>query len=469
MKKLILLALLAPAFSCSAQQFAIYNTRTLFDSFENPSQKAFIADTSRQYAFNFFIPTASANAVSTGPGQTAIKNLAYLQEFNANGLKIGAAEKNRIFIHSNIYLGMFKIFKDVKYNRELGFSWQIKSDTHAKVTNGTLGIFTNINTFTDNQYNNIFNNSGSSQNYHQFSFTYREDLNKRTGLGIKLSYLSGIAYNKLEINSSSLNINKAENRYDLSIDGNFKSSYYYDGLGTDILTPGLKNPGFAFTASANYKMKGGWYLLGNLKDVGLIHWSKESYYYPLSYHFTIDNASASDTPTRLNRLIGDKLSHNYSQKGFTSLLNSKAEILINKDLDIYQPNLLVSAGLFYPGTDIALIHSFRVKKSGFSLVTDYNTNRYWQIGGQYLYKAPNFEFFIGSDQIFKTYYSTKGFITQDADIGKGNTATSFYLGFSLKFGNPMEHQANASAIPGFGKDADRPGFFKRLFGKKKKE
>jgi hypothetical protein len=83
-----------------------------------------------------------------------------------------------------------------------------------------------------------------------------------------------------------------------------------------------------------------------------------------------------------------------------------------------------------------------------------------------MYKSPNFEFYLGSNQLFKTYNFTKGFISQDSGSAKGNTAASFYLGFSLKFGTPVEHQANASIIPGLD---DKPGFFKRLFGKKEKQ
>jgi hypothetical protein len=84
-------------------------------------------------------------------------------------------------------------------------------------------------------------------------------------------------------------------------------------------------------------------------------------------------------------------------------------------------------------------------------------------------KKPNYEFFLGSDNVFKSYYFTKGMIKQDPEIGKGYTGASIYLGFSLKYGPDMEHPMNANNIPGFSKEADGPGFFKRLFSKKQKK
>ena len=77
MKKISLLCLLSFLTTvCSAQQYALYNSRTLFDTFENPSQRAFQIDTSRRYAFNFFIPNISVNTTFTGPAQESFRRLA---------------------------------------------------------------------------------------------------------------------------------------------------------------------------------------------------------------------------------------------------------------------------------------------------------------------------------------------------------------------------------------------------------
>lgn len=63
-------------------------------------------------------------------------------------------------------------------------------------------------------------------------------------------------------------------------------------------------------------------------------------------------------------------------------------------------------------------------------------------------KSPNTEFFIGSDQLLKSYYTTKGALAADENIGKGHTGASVYFGFAVKFGPLMERQQNANNIPG---------------------
>ena len=66
---LIFFLLLSSAVKIFAQQFSQYNTGTLYDSFENPSQRAFIPDSSKQYAFNLLIPNFNGNFTFSGDEQ----------------------------------------------------------------------------------------------------------------------------------------------------------------------------------------------------------------------------------------------------------------------------------------------------------------------------------------------------------------------------------------------------------------
>lgn len=461
--------LLVAAEQLQAQQFASYNSRTLFDAFENPAQKAFIADSSRKYAFNFFIPNIAVTAAAKGPAQPNIRYMAFTGKVKSEGLELGNTERNKISANTNNYLAMFRVFKDIKYNREFGFAWQVRSDNFADVTNESIAVLKNYQSLNAADITDPFNNRAVSQTYHQFSFSYREDVTKRLGLGVKLSYLSGILHNNLDIKSSGFDINTAADTYTLHLQGKYQSNFSTDEPESLTAMPGFQNPGAALTIGMNYKLRHGWFLLANVKDLGFIHWNDASYNYIFDKPLTIQNASAPDAYNRLIDKLGSFISKDYKLHGFTSVINSKAEILINKDLGNYQPNLLVSKSLFVPDMDIALINNYRYKNSVFSLAADYNPNRYFQLGGQYMLKSPNFELFIGSDQLFTTYYFAKGMIHEDETIGKENTGASFYFGFAVKFGTPMEHQANSSRIPGFGKDIDNPGFFKRLLSKKKRK
>ncbi len=89
----------------------------------------------------------------------------------------------------------FRLFKSYKYQKEMGFAWQIRSDSQIDYTNETLAIFDTYTRFPQfTQLNGILNTKGYQQTYHQFSFTYRENYNKRLAFGVKASLLSGILY-----------------------------------------------------------------------------------------------------------------------------------------------------------------------------------------------------------------------------------------------------------------------------------
>jgi hypothetical protein len=442
-------------------QFSLYNTRTLYDSFENPAQKAFYADSSKNYAFNFLIPNLSINATITGPAQTTLKGILFKGKFNNSGTNLGSNEVNKIYFDKNAYIAMFKIFQGVRYHQELGFSWQIKSFGNINVTNETLALFNGYRLFSNSLYDNFLNNSAEGISYHQFAFTFREDYSRRLGLGVKLSYLSGIAYSKLDLNKSSLSLNQANKSYDLYLGGSFRSTVLYDDPDNTVIMPGFKNPGLALTLSLNHKMKRRLSLLANIKDLGFIKWSKTPYEFSFDRTISFTNNIKQDS---LNRRLKEELFKQPNLAKFKTGLNTRAEILLSKDLNHYQPNLLISKSLFNKGGDIALINTFRHKALNLSLSSAYNLNNYFMLGGQFMLKSPNAEFFAGSDQIFKTYYTTKGILTSNENIGKNNTAGSVYFGFALKYGRNKERQQNANFIPMTDEDF-KEGFFKRIFKK----
>lgn len=462
MKKHLLVFLFLLASTVSYGQLSLYNTRTLYDTFENPSQKAFYADSSYKYAFNFFIPTFSINGTLTGESPITLKKLLYRGVLNAKDLTLGEEKLNKITLSENTYLAMFRIFKTVKYHREMGLAWQIKSDTYGEITNESIAIFDNYKLFTKPSYTNPFNDNAFTINYHQFSINYREDYNKRLGLGFKLSYLSGILHNQLKIDSSSLNVDQEQDSYNLSLYGKFRSNISWDQTESKMIYPGFKNPGMALSLSANYKLRGGWYILGNLKDLGFIQWNKKSSYtYTFKDNITVTSASSPDADDRLGTEIENIFDNGSKEDAYTTLINGKAEFLINKDLGAYQPNLLISKNLFYKGGDVALINRLQHRAMNFSLSTAYNLNNFIQIGGQFMVKSPNAEFFLGSDQLLKSYTTIKGAAASDENIGKGSTAASIYLGFAVKFGPLMERWQNANDIPGIERST-KTGFLYRL-------
>ena len=107
MKKfLLVLCLLFFTVKLFAQQFSQYNTGSLYDSFENPSQKAFIPDSSKKYASNFLIPNFNFNAFLSGDGQATLKNRAFLYKYNDSALRINQGRYNLANMNANVYLVM---------------------------------------------------------------------------------------------------------------------------------------------------------------------------------------------------------------------------------------------------------------------------------------------------------------------------------------------------------------------------
>ena len=466
MKKRVLLLLLTFwNLGTHAQQFGMYNTGTLFDSFENPSHKIFKVDSSRKYASNLLIPTIALDGTFTGPAQQSFKDLVFTSLINGD-LPIGENKSNTLVVNSNQYLLMFKIFKNIYWNREIGFSWQIRQSGNIRATNESLVLLDNIRRFSapEDFKPDMFNNRGYNQLYHQFSMTYREDLTRRIGLGAKLSALSGVVYNKFDIKRSDIRLE--ESGYAVNLNGTYRSSFGFDTLDLSAVIPDFKNPGISVSLSANYKAPGGWYLMGNLKDLGLIRWNRASYKYDFSGDVLVDNTNTSGARRDMLKDVKEFLMRSSAQGSILAPTNSKAEVLLEKDLDWYRPNLILSKSLFYPDGDAVLVNHFRARNYLFSVSGGYSLQNYLKLGGQAMYKTPNFELFLGSEQLFKTYYSGKNAIFKTSANGRGYTAASIYFGLGLKFGPVREHPLNSRTIPGVANlKEENGGIFQKLRSK----
>lgn len=441
--------------AANAQKYALFNTKTLFDAFENPAQKAFTLDSSRKYASNFLLPYFSFNALNKGTSEPVIRNLSQTGVFDARSLPILKGDVNTFYQNTNIYVFTYRIFKSHQYNKELGFAWQIQSDSYINYPNEILAIQDSYKLFTQNKdLDNIFNTNGYAQSYHQFSINYREDFDKQLSFGIKASILSGITYNKLKINQSYLNINTEDDKLNIGLNGLFRSSYYINpnsndatDLKTKSFLPNFKNLGIAFSFGTSYKSKNGLYFMGNLKDLGFIRWGKSSYETSINDIKTIDEFSTR-TSSYITNEFRNLIFESNAQKTYTTLTNAKADFLVSKIYAHYKPSLVVSKNLFYKGGDIAFVNTFSSNTLSASITPSYNFSGAFLMGLQGMIKTPNFEFFLGTDNILSTYYQTKGTINRDGNIGKGYNGASVYLGLGIKFGEILNHPLNSSTMPG---------------------
>jgi hypothetical protein len=80
----------------------------------------------------------------------------------------------------------------------------------------------------------------------------------------------------------------------------------------------------------------------------------------------------------------------------------------------------------------------------------YDDTHIFNWGGQLMFKAPNAEFFIGSDRAWQTLslvvatiFKSKGQLSRKGEFSGGN----IFLGFSMKIGSVVEHSYNADTVP----------------------
>lgn len=460
---LLICALLISFTQLKAQQYGLFNTKTLFDAFENPAQKAFVLDSSRQFASNFFLPYFGLNAANKGDSKYVLSDLIRNSTYNTDNILIGNNNRNKLFQSSNIYLLTFRMFQSYKYNKELGFSWQVRSDAFADYTNETLVVFGDYNRFTNSQ-TGLLNGNGFGQSYHQFSVTYRENLNKRLAFGAKLSLLSGITYNQIDVSNSSLTINPATDDLTVGLTGTYRSNFLRaKELNRNSFLPSFKNPGLSLSLGTTYQAKSGIFIMANIKDLGFIKWNKRSHDFMVNSAVTVGRETIDpDNPEFINtNTLEDELNELFvrsdRQKGFYTPTNAKADFMISRKFDFYTPALIVSKNLFYQGGDAAFVNTFRRNEFSVSLSPTYNMNGFMMLGTQAMYQTRNFEFFLGSDNLLK---STS--LRKSAVVNTGYYGASVYMGLAIKFGFIVEHPQNSSYMPGVGDDT-QTSFFRRIF------
>lgn len=460
MKKIYIIILLSIIYKATfAQQYALFGTNTMFDAFENPAQKSFTLDSSRKFSSNFFLPGLALNGANQGEANFITRKLIQEQVNDTRSLTLGTGNQNHAFANSNIYIATFRIFQSYKYQKEMGFSWQIRSDTQFDYQNEIPAVFDSYTRFPSNkELYGIFNSSGYQQNYHQFSFTYRENWDKYLAFGIKASVLSGISYIEGNISDSYLFVDDDANKLTIGLAGNYSSTITDTiKVNKNTFVPNFKNPGLSFSFGTNYKTKSGLFIMANIKDVGFIWWRNSPQSNALNTYKTFDNIANNQSNT--NQEIREIFKLDKTPQKFVTPTNAKIDVYLSKDYGLYKPGLAISKNLFYNGGDIAFINTFNYNDFSASITPLYNLNKIFMVGLQGKYQTKNFEIFAGTDNLIKTTSTIIGTIKQDASIGSGSNGFSFYTGIGIKFGNVVNHPQFSDTMPGID-DKESGGFFK---------
>ncbi len=472
MKKVLLVfCLFLPATKIFAQQFSQYNTGSLYDSFENPSQRAFVLDSSKKYATNYLIPNASINAFLTGDGQATLKNRLFLNQYDNSQLLINQGRYNLVRTNVNAYLFMFKWAANVQGEEEIGFSWQFKQEGNGRFTDESLAALNGTSSFTDgNLYNSIFNDNYYYQYYHQVSFSYRERFNKQLTFGIKLSALFGIEYQKLNIANSQAVFDNLDQSVTVGLQGQYYKSYVPGQFVNRDFLPTFRNPGASITFGATYTTEDNFVIQGNIKDLGFIHWSGYSEIYNFNNSTTIANLASPSRENTIYNSLKTLVQNSPVEGSFTSNTDGRAELSVHHgfymdedNLFEYLPTLVASKELFNNGFTGGLVNRFKYRNFSVAATTTYDDLKDFNLGLQLMLQKPNWEVFIGTDKLMQTVSLASQAATKNSasiDQNPPYTGGNFFIGFSMKFGPVAEHPMDASSIP-----LGEKGFLGRLFGR----
>jgi len=469
MKKILIVSfILLSTVKLFGQQFSQYNTGTLYDSFENPSQRSFIPDSSRSVASNFLIPNFSANFIVTGNAQDAVLDRFFNGYYNTAGLQVGKGKYSNIRSSSNNYWLMLKLFTSLDGNSEAGLSLSTRTEARGYITDESIALFNGYTNFDKLAYSNVFNDSYSYQAYHQLSFSYREQVNKRLALGLKLSFLTGLSYGKVNIDQSNIVFDPPNDAATLAMSGRVKM--------TDaIKLINFRNPGVAISIGAGHTNSEGYHFQYNLKDLGIIRWADNAKTASfINNGRLIQDITSAQREDNIIKGVQAITSGTVTERGyFYTKTNGLAEVSVNKNywLDYakrfkFSPTLLVSKALFYDDATLAAIVPVSYNNYSVTATTSYNTLGLFNLGAQLMYKTPNAEIFIGTERLLQTVRSVlvaTGNDTAHEQVRRSYNSQSgadIFLGVSFKFGNLIEHPMNASFIP----DGEK-GFLGRTWDK----
>lgn len=466
------------------QQFSQYNTGTVYDSFENPAQRAFIPDTTKQFAFNFLIPNFNANFYLTGNTQVPLKSRVFNSYYNTAGLQVGKGNYNHFNVNANAYSIMFKMFASLSGNQEVGFFTNTSVEARGAMTDETVALFNGYQNFPKTTYDNVFNDHYFYQAYNQIGLTYREQVTKQFAFGVKLSALSGLGYEKVNINQSRITFDKAIDQDNATLylkgiertSGDLNSTTMLDKTGF-----GFQNPGAAISIGTSYTNEDGYHMQYNLKNVGFIHWTRNARTANFDDYTVIEGLSSPERETNIKDALKDITHGSLAKHGFTTPTNGLLEVSVNKSYWLgdeqefkFSPTLIASKEMFYSGFTGALVAPIEYKKYTVSLTSSYNDLKLLNIGGQFMIKSTNSDFFIGTESL----YQTASLIKSGIESGSSNqtqyfaghgafSGMNFFLGVSFRFGTIIESRMNESSTP----DGDK-GFvgklWEKMFNKKDK-
>jgi hypothetical protein len=287
-------------------------------------------------------------------------------------------------------------------------------------------------------------------------------------MGIKLGFLMGIDYSKLDIYQSHIAFNNVDNSAALSLKGKYYQSKGPGNFDARSFLPTTRSPGVQLTIGTAYKTDDNITIQANLKDLGFVHWFDESHISNFNTTQTIHGLTTGKREDSIYNHVNSMLHNNRLPGSFSMPTDAKFELSatksywMNDDRSLkYSPTLIVSKELYYSGATGAIVNRFEYdEKYNLTLTGAYNNADLLSVGLQLMFKTYRGEFYIGSDKLMQSFGLLSSVHNYQTYTNGSFTGASFFMGFSYKFGPVIEHPLNSSVM-----NTGEKGFLARLYNR----
>ncbi|RZL98177.1 MAG: hypothetical protein EOO88_60945 [Pedobacter sp.] len=139
---------------------------------------------------------------------------------------------------------------------------------------------------------------------------------------------------------------------------------------------------------------------------------------------------------------------------------------MSKNFGNYKPVVVANYRVLDNNTHISLLNNYSYRSLNFGANAFYDTTSGFNLGALFMIKSPNTEFYLGTERLLPSYYLAKGFINNDAAIGKSPSYLNMFFGLTLKFGRKVQSMGQSDWVDGLN-DAET-GFVYRLSDREKR-
>jgi hypothetical protein len=448
----IFLLIIVPICSNAQSAFSTFGTRTLFEAQDNPSIGTL--SNCKTFEANMLMPSLYTNTLLFGPADTLLRNALinnsktiYNMTPLANPQALNYVEENSVvrWVSAKILLDIYtgsELLVDIS-THVIGFG-TLKNEAISFSNPDNISGGTHTGTYVTNSY---------AMTYTQMALGYRREINKHLALGGKAGYVSGIYYTGLNITNNILTVEQIEDTEEIGVTYSMRGSYKNLGLSDEThirnYLPNGFNPGFTFSFGASGQIDERWSYSAYIKDIGAIWWRNNNKVnnYDGSNYVENEPLNSFDSEQIADLITTTGPQYHTDDVYKTSLPTTFGGGVSAIITDYLKGSFALSAPLtrHQSQTQFVWIADLFYKNNHVRLQPQVNTKSGFQFGVNYMLKARNLDFIMGTDDIYGLVQGIR-MGTRNPYYYDSKTVINFNFGMVFNFGNCYYSQ-NTSYIP----------------------